>query len=213
MKSIGRGIPQWQPWPAPVGGERRYLSRAAAVARTLTTLGRFWESPQCEEPDATGFKGFFYHFLDLQTGRRTWNCELSTIRYDLSARRGTRLRPNTSIREMTPDREIRRLADALYRRGDWQWALAGGQTVSMGWKPDTGFLPFRWEGPGTGRSRWPMPSRFGAAISTKRWSWRRSSRLPAAGSSSPKLSRWVPTSGSRAGRPFAARVAAAGGVH
>ncbi len=47
--------------PVPQGWQGRY-----------TTLRTFWESPQCEEPDATGFKGFFYHFLDLQTGRRTW---------------------------------------------------------------------------------------------------------------------------------------------
>jgi Uncharacterized protein conserved in bacteria len=35
--------------------------------------------PQGPEPDATGYKGFFYHFLDIETGRRVWECELSTI--------------------------------------------------------------------------------------------------------------------------------------
>ena len=31
------------------------------------------------EPDATGYKGFYYHFLDMKTGRRVWDCEVSTI--------------------------------------------------------------------------------------------------------------------------------------
>ena len=99
----------------PVGVERRYLSRAAAVARTLTTLRTFWESPQGEEPDATGFKGFFYHFLDLQTCRRTWNCELSTIDTTFLLA-GALACAQYFDRETPPAREIRRLADALYRR-------------------------------------------------------------------------------------------------
>ena len=47
--------------------------------RTLTTLRFFWNSPHGPEPDATGYKGFYYHFLDMKTGRRALNCELSTI--------------------------------------------------------------------------------------------------------------------------------------
>src|ERR1700674_4579297 len=59
--------------------ERGFMPRAAAAERTLTTLRFFWNSPQGPEPDATGYQGFYYHFLDMQTGRRAWNCELSTI--------------------------------------------------------------------------------------------------------------------------------------
>ena len=50
----------------PVGVERRFLSRAEAIKRTLTILRDFWNSPQGEQPDARGYKGFFYHFLDIQ---------------------------------------------------------------------------------------------------------------------------------------------------
>ena len=59
----------------PVSVERGFMSRATAVERTLATLRFFWNSPQGPEPDATGFKGFYYHFLDMQTGRRAWQCE------------------------------------------------------------------------------------------------------------------------------------------
>src|SRR5271170_119663 len=63
----------------PVGIERGLMSRPAAVERTLATLRFFWNSPHGPEPDATGYQGFYYHFLDMRTGRRAWQCELSTV--------------------------------------------------------------------------------------------------------------------------------------
>ena len=42
--------------------------------------------------------------------------------------------------------EIRTLADDLYRRADWRWAQNHGLTVTHGWKPESGFLKYRWEG-------------------------------------------------------------------
>ena len=68
---------RWRPIRSRV--ERGFISRAAAVERTLTTLRFFSNSPQGPEPDATGYQGFYYHFLDMQTGRRAWQCELSTV--------------------------------------------------------------------------------------------------------------------------------------
>src|ERR1700680_4785711 len=62
-----------------VAVERDLLSRAEAIGRTLTLLRFFHSSHQGPEADATGYKGFYYHFLDMQTGRRTLQCELSTV--------------------------------------------------------------------------------------------------------------------------------------
>jgi hypothetical protein len=62
-----------------VAVERGWLTRAEAVGRTLTLLRFFRSSHQGPEADATGYKGFYYHFLDMQSGRRAWRCELSTI--------------------------------------------------------------------------------------------------------------------------------------
>ena len=47
--------------------------------QTLKVLRFFWNSPQGAEADVTGYKGFYYHFLDMQTGKRAWKCELSLI--------------------------------------------------------------------------------------------------------------------------------------
>ena len=63
----------------PVVVGRGFITRTFAIERVLATLRFFWASPQGPEPDATGYRGFYYHFLDMQTGRRAWNCELSTV--------------------------------------------------------------------------------------------------------------------------------------
>ena len=41
---------------------------------------------------------------------------------------------------------MRRLADELYCRADWQWATNGGPAISHGWRPETGFIPHYWTG-------------------------------------------------------------------
>ena len=129
----------------PVSVERGFMTRADAVERTLATLRFFWNSPQGPEPDATGYKGFFYHFLDMQTGRRAWQCELSTV--DSAFLLAGALTAGAYFdRNTAAEIEIRTLGDALYRRADWQWAQNAGETVTHGWKPETGFLPYRWEG-------------------------------------------------------------------
>jgi hypothetical protein len=63
----------------PVVVERGVLYRKFAAKITLKRLRYLLECPQGPQPDASGYKGFFYHFLNIETGRRVWQCELSTI--------------------------------------------------------------------------------------------------------------------------------------
>ena len=129
----------------PVGVERGFWTRNVAVERTLTTLRFFWNSPQGPEPDATGHKGFYYHFLDMQTGRRAWDCELSTI--DSAFLLAGALTAGAYFgSEAADEREIRSLADALYHRADWAWAQNGEASVTHGWRPESGFIDYRWQG-------------------------------------------------------------------
>ncbi|HEY3025753.1 MAG TPA: glucoamylase family protein [Pyrinomonadaceae bacterium] len=129
----------------PIGVERGLISREEAIVRTLRKLRFFASSPQGKEADATGYKGFYYHFLDMQTGRRAWQCELSTI--DSAFLFGGMLAAAAYFdNDSADEHEIRDRADELYRRADWQWAMDSGATVSHGWKPETGFLRYRWEG-------------------------------------------------------------------
>ncbi len=162
----------------PVSVERGFMTRSAAVERTLTTLRFFWNSPQGPEPDATGYQGFYYHFLDMQTGRRAWQCELSTV--DSTFLLAGALTVAMYFDASTADeQEIRDLADALYRRANWQWAQDQGTTVTHGWKPESGFLPYRWEGYdeamllyvlGLGSPTYPLPENsYTAWASSYRW--------------------------------------------
>ena len=64
---------------APVVVERDIVDREEAAQIVLKKLKFFRDSPQGPEPDATGYKGFYYHFLDMKSGRRVWNCEISTV--------------------------------------------------------------------------------------------------------------------------------------
>lgn len=162
----------------PVGVERGFITRAAAIATILTTLRFLWHSPQGPEPDATGYHGLYYHFLDMQTGRRAWQCELSTV--DSAILLAGALTAGAYFGADTSDeKEIRTLADALYRRADWPWAQNGGATVTHGWKPESGFLEWRWEGYdealvlyvlGLGSPTHPLPeSSYAAWASTYEW--------------------------------------------
>jgi hypothetical protein len=129
----------------PVGVERGWMDRDEAAARALTILRFFWNARQDGGHDATGYKGFFYHFLDMATGARAWRCELSTI--DTALLVAGMLTAAAYFTEDRPaESEIRTLADAIYRRVDWAWAQAGLATVRLGWKPRKGFLSFDWEG-------------------------------------------------------------------
>jgi hypothetical protein len=129
----------------PVGVERGFITRRDAIKRTLTTLRFFWNSPHGPEPDATGYKGFYYHFLNMKSGRRTWDCELSTIDSTFLIA-GALTAAEYFNRSNKDECEIRTLADAIYRRADWQWAQNRGVTVTHGWRPESGFIKYRWQG-------------------------------------------------------------------
>jgi hypothetical protein len=126
-----------------VAVERGLLSRAEVIDRTLTVLRFFQNSHQGPEADATGYRGFYFHFLDMHTGRRALQCELSTIDTAILLA-GVLTAATYFIGKDDEEAEIRELAESLYRRVDWQWALNGGTTICYGWKPESGFLPWRW---------------------------------------------------------------------
>jgi len=129
----------------PVAVERGWMTRADAVERSLTTLRFFRDSDQSGSPEATGHKGFYYHFLDMQTGVRVWRSELSMI--DTAMLIAGALTAASYFKAETKEEiELRKIADALYRRIDWSWTLNGNATIRLGWKPECGFLNYGWDG-------------------------------------------------------------------
>ncbi|UHQ19157.1 Tat pathway signal protein [Lysobacter sp. KIS68-7] len=129
-----------------VGVERGYITRDQAIERTLATLRFFANAKQGPEAAGTaGYKGFFYHFLDMDTGTRYETNELSTV--DTTLLMGGVLFAQTFYDRDDPrEAEIRQLADQLYRGIDWTWAQRRSPRISMGWKPEDGFIAYDWNG-------------------------------------------------------------------
>lgn len=129
----------------PYGVDRGWISRAAARERTLTTLRFFASAPQGTAASGTaGHNGFFYHFLDMQSGTRFGTCELSTVDTTWLIA-GMLFAAQFFDRNDPAEAEIRMLADGIYARVDWQWALGRAPFVSMGWHPERGFIPSMWD--------------------------------------------------------------------
>jgi hypothetical protein len=129
----------------PIAVERGWMERSDALERSLTALRFFRDSDRSGSPDATGHKGFYYHFLDMDTGTRAWHSELSMIDTALLIAGAL-----TAARYFTADTadeiELRDLADVLYRRVDWRWAQDDRGVIKQGWKPECGFLHYVWQG-------------------------------------------------------------------
>jgi hypothetical protein len=131
----------------PIGIERGWVTRGQAADRVLTTLRFLRDAPQGPEPmGRAGYHGFFYHFLDMQTGTRAdENVELSSIDTALLIAGALYCQSwfdGTDARES----EIRGLAEELYARVDWRWMQTRGPSISHGWYPNYGFIEYDWKG-------------------------------------------------------------------
>lgn len=141
IAAVGFGLTAY-----PVGAERGWVTRGEARQRVLTTLRFFASAPQGPEPTGrTGYRGFFYHFLDMKTGARFEQVELSTIDTTLLLA-GALFCQSYFDRDDPEEAEIRALAEALYERADWQWMRPVPPRVSMGWHPEKGFIDYDWRG-------------------------------------------------------------------
>jgi hypothetical protein len=142
VAAIGFGLAAY-----PIGAERGWITRDAAKSRVLTTLRFLRAAPQGDAPHGmAGHRGFFYHFLDMQTGARFETVELSTIDTALCLA-GALFCASYFDRDDPAESEVRTLATDLFERADWAWAAsARPPRVSMGWTPESGALGWDWSG-------------------------------------------------------------------
>ncbi len=139
VAAVGFALGCW-----PVGVERGWMTRAEARERTLIILRFFAALPQ--GPDARGMgghKGFFYHFLDMENGHRFGTTELSTVDTALLLG-GMLFSAQFFDGRHAEEVEIRQIAQALYERVEWDWAVVRPNRISMGWHPETGHIPHDW---------------------------------------------------------------------
>lgn len=133
-----------------VAAERGWISRSEAADHTLRILRFFAYSEQSTDSLATGYKGFYYHFLNLKTGKREWRSELSTVDTGLLLM-GVIFSRNYFNGNSPEEKEIRELAALMLGRLDWDFfylppTAKQPHTISMAWKPDEGILNWGWHG-------------------------------------------------------------------
>lgn len=130
----------------PIGAEHGWVSREAAARRVLDTLHFLWSAPQdTSRGGSIGYRGFFYHFLHANTGKRFENVELSTVDTALLLA-GALFCQSWFDGDSAQEDSIRALADSLYSRADWHWASVRPPLLGHGWTPEEGFLPYDWGG-------------------------------------------------------------------
>ncbi len=112
---------------------RGWVTSEQARTRTRNTLDFFANRQEHKN-------GWFYHFVDQDTGARRWQSEISSI--DTALLLGGVLTVKNCFSD---DKEIVRLADSIYRRVDFQWMLNGDPyLLSHGGRPEAGWISNRW---------------------------------------------------------------------
>jgi hypothetical protein len=129
-----------------IGAERGWVTREAAAQRVLTTLRFFLSAKQGEDAAGmTGDRGFYYHFVDMKTGERFKDVELSTMDTALFLA-GALFCESYFDRDNAAEREIRDLAEKLYARADWPFFNDRPPLLSMGWTPEHGLHDWDYKG-------------------------------------------------------------------
>jgi hypothetical protein len=115
-----------------IADQRGYRASTDIVTRVQATLTFVLSQ-------LPGQNGFFYHFVDMNTGVRAFNSEVSSIDTAIL------LCGILTCRQHFQDPQITDLATQIYQRVNWPWMLNGGSTFSMGWTPENGFISTRWD--------------------------------------------------------------------
>jgi hypothetical protein len=132
IAAVGFGLTAY-----PIGVERHYITRVEARERVLATLRFFLHAPNEH--------GFYYHFLDMKTGARANDSEVSTV--DTALLLAGMLFCQSYFDTQHPHEvQIRKLVDEIYRRVDWTWAQPRPPVVALAWTPESGFSGIDWQG-------------------------------------------------------------------
>jgi len=115
-----------------IGEKRGWVSPYEARARVFATLRFLWRA-------LPNHRGFFFHFADANTGARLWDSEVSSIDTAIL------LCGVLTCRQHFMSVDIRRLALDIFNRVEWNWLAEDTPLLSLGWMPEIGFLPYRWQ--------------------------------------------------------------------
>ena len=128
-----------------IGIDHGWVTREQGAERVLTTLNTFLKGPQGTNSSGTiGYRGWFYHFLNMKSGTRA-GAELSSIDTALLLAGILDVKQYFSGTN-AEEKAIRSAADAIFDRVDWKWMSRGTNLLSMGWFPEAGFIASQWVG-------------------------------------------------------------------
>lgn len=129
-----------------IGAQRHYITRQQALERSTQVLAFLASLPECgQSRGCARYHGFYYHFLDLSTGLRYRNSELSTIDTTLLLA-GVLSVEQYFDGDSAAEANVRALAQSMYDHVDWPFATHPDGAVSMGWSPEKGLYPESWTG-------------------------------------------------------------------
>jgi len=115
-----------------IAQQRGWISLSDARDRAITTLRFLWEKMPTH-------RGFFFHWANVVTGERIWDAEASSIDTAIL------LCGVLTCREHFHHAEIYRLSHDIFNRVDWTWLSEDTSLLPHGWRPEIGFLPYRWD--------------------------------------------------------------------
>ena len=147
IAAVGWGVVAWA-----IGAEHNWITREKAAELTLNLVRFLFNSEQSTAPDATGYQGFYYHFLNMKTGKREWNSELSSIDTAWLIA-GIRFAVQYYEKNNKIENEIRELGDKLTFRVQWDSTIISDSKhkghkglIAMGSHPGRGWGEFGWFG-------------------------------------------------------------------
>ncbi len=114
-----------------IGEMRGYVSYSDARLRVIKSLNFLWHKLPTH-------RGFFYHFANINTGERLWDSEVSSVDTAIL------LCGVLTCHQHFQDETIKQLAHAIFDRVDWTWLSEDTSLLPMGWTPEFGFLPYKW---------------------------------------------------------------------
>jgi hypothetical protein len=115
-----------------IGVERGFIPRNEARQRIIASLSFLWHKLPTH-------RGFFFHFANINTGERIWDSEVSSVDTAIL------LCGVLTCRQYFQDKDIDQLAQAIFDRVDWTWIAEDTSLLAMGWTPELGFIPSRWD--------------------------------------------------------------------
>jgi hypothetical protein len=115
-----------------IGEKRGFVSHQDARSRVIASLLFLWKKLPTH-------RGFFFHFANINTGERIWDSEASSVDTAIL------LCGILTCRQHFQDESINNLALAIFNRVDWSWLSEDTSLLPMGWTPEGGFLPSKWD--------------------------------------------------------------------